>query len=110
MTDVVRPPVQGDIRIKGPFLEPRSKGNRHYFHYGTDFGPQNPGVAGDEVVAPVDGTLVHDPSTIRRLSSPILGSVPADPNLPPRVPSPPLGGLLRWMQEWIRNNPDGGAR
>ena len=50
MTDVVRPPVQGDIRIKGPFLEPRSKRDRHYLHYGTDFGPQIPGVAGDEVV------------------------------------------------------------
>src|SRR5215813_8573443 len=56
MTDVVRPPVRGDIRITGPFLEPRSEGT---FHHGTDFGPQTQGVAGDEIVAPVDGALVH---------------------------------------------------
>jgi hypothetical protein len=56
MTDVVRPPVRGNIRFTGPFLEPRGKG---ILHYGTDFGPQNPGVAGDEIAAPVDGTLVH---------------------------------------------------
>lgn len=56
MTDVVGPPVRGNIRFRGPFLEPRGNG---IFHYGTDFGPQKPGVAGDEIVAPVDGTLVH---------------------------------------------------
>jgi murein DD-endopeptidase MepM/ murein hydrolase activator NlpD len=56
MTDVVGPPVRGNIRFNHPFLEPRAKGT---FHYGTDFGPQKPGMAGDEIVAPVDGTLVH---------------------------------------------------
>ena len=56
MTDVVRPPVRGNIRLNHPFLEPRERGT---FHYGTDFGPHAVDVAGDEIVAPVDGTLVH---------------------------------------------------
>jgi len=61
MTDVVRSPVRGNIRFTARFLEPRGKG---ILHFGTDFGPQNPGVAGDEIVAPVDGTLVHQYSSL----------------------------------------------
>jgi hypothetical protein len=47
MTDNIRPPVRGTIRFTGPFLEPR----RGYYHLGTDFGAQTPGVAGDPIFA-----------------------------------------------------------
>lgn len=54
--DTINPPVRGDrIGIKGPFLEPR----KDYRHLGTDFGPQTPGVPGDDIVASTPGKLVH---------------------------------------------------
>jgi hypothetical protein len=40
MSDVIRPPVEGNVRIRGPFGEDRGT----YKHQGTDFGAQTPGV------------------------------------------------------------------
>jgi len=64
--DIINPPVRGDrISSKGPFGQPRG-GRRHL---GTDFGPQTPGVPGDNVVAAIPGKLVH------RYWSPSYGNV-----------------------------------
>ncbi|WP_426422611.1 AIDA repeat-containing protein [Bradyrhizobium genosp. A] len=55
MSDVILPPVAGNFRITSPFGADRGS----YQHLGTDFGAQTPGVAGDPIVASVDGTMVY---------------------------------------------------